>query len=145
MFISLDGHSAWNSFGKPSDGTLYKKEIFETISLDRIIEIHRNEINKIDLIKIDVEGWEIPVLEGGVGVLGVEDAPVLMVEFTEVNAKNAGYSCAELYKLGEQYDYKWYEYNSKNKKLTWSPLKSDYPYKNLIAIKNLEDVKKRLS
>jgi FkbM family methyltransferase len=48
------------------------------ISLDEYII--REKISKINLIKIDVEGWELFVLKGATNLLSSDDAPVLMID-----------------------------------------------------------------
>lgn len=142
LYVDTGGYDAWNSFGKPSAGNFLEKEEVITKTLDQIRD--QFSLQQVQLIKIDVEGWEIPVLQGGKKLLLSNNAPVLMVEFTDQNAKNAGYSCKQLYELGETYGYKWYNYDSGSNKLKLSLLKDDYPYENLIAIKEINKVTKIL-
>lgn len=52
-------------------------------------------IPKVDVVKLDVEGWELPVLRGAEKMLR-QMRPRLMVEFEEERQKLAGTSCAEL-------------------------------------------------
>src|SRR5574341_138860 len=48
-------------------------------------------------MKIDVEGWEKHVLQGAAKLLSADTAPLLLIEFAEACAKNAGSTCQELY------------------------------------------------
>jgi hypothetical protein len=57
---------------------------------------------KINLIKIDVEGFKIPLLSGSAHLLYLNNAPDMIVEFTESNAKNANLTFAELYNNSPQ-------------------------------------------
>lgn len=141
--VSLDGYDAWNSLSKPSAGKRFDYEIVETETLDGFIKKH-NLKGKIFLIKLDVEGWEIPVIKGGLEALSDKDAPIMMVEFTEQNAINSGFSCKELYQLITDLGYKLYSYNSKKNHLSLEKLRGTYPYINLFAIKNINEVKKRM-
>ena len=106
LYVSNDGHDAWNSFAltdflKESDTIKVEVDTIDTF----IIE---NKIGKIDLIKLDVEGWEKYVLQGASELLSRDDSPVMMVEFTETNAFAAGYYLGEVYDFIEDFGYRWY-------------------------------------
>lgn len=44
----------------------------------------------IDMIKIDVEGWEFEVLKGAAEILGAKRAPILCVEFSRLHPLSGG-------------------------------------------------------
>ena len=132
--ISNDGFDAYNSLGKPSEGSDFIKEIVHTKPFDTVIE--EKNISTPSLIKIDVEGWEMPVIEGMKNLLNKKDAPVLMVEFTEDNANLAGFSCSDLYDLISNFNYSMYKYNWVRNELVKQENKEYYTYTNLIAIKD---------
>lgn len=138
-----DGKDAYNSFGnvmKRSPKTVVE---VETTTIDQFMESIGNESRTISLIKIDVEGWEFPVLKGGMESLGKKDAPTLMVEFTDDNARNAGFNCQKVYDIGRELGYTWLEVQGQE--LRPSPKKSYYEYSNLYATKDVEALKWRLS
>jgi FkbM family methyltransferase len=58
----------------------------------------KQNIDYIDIIKIDVEGNELQVLEGGRAVLS-KNRPVLMIEFNPCALEGVGSSAGELAKL----------------------------------------------
>jgi|GEM_PF-1148876 len=140
--VSLTGYDAWNSFAELNE--IGETETIEVpvISLDRYIQ--KNNITKIDLIKIDVEGWELNVMKGAINLLSQENAPVLLVEFTETNAFAAGYYCGELFDFVKSFGYEWYSYDKETNELIPQEKKLHYPYENLIAIKNIKEVIVRL-
>lgn len=143
--VTLDGHDAWNSLAKPSEGCVSKTEEVTVTKLDSFIsEISQNEIHKIKFLKIDVEGWEIPVLEGGKEFLSSPVAPTLLVEFTEKNAQNAGYTCVQLYEMLISFGYDMYTYDKESNTLIPEPLRATYPYVNVIATKNLAEIEARI-
>jgi FkbM family methyltransferase len=135
LSISQEGFDAWNSFTKPSKGERFNKVTIKTDSLDNLAtEIEY--LSKASLIKIDVEGWESMVISGAENLLTKNDAPMLMVEFTEQNAINAGSSTKILYNKIVQFGYRLYRYDYKNIMLIHESYNGPYPYDNLIALKN---------
>lgn len=137
--VSNSGYDAWNSFANLSDVGEFNCIDVPVISLDEYII--REKISKINLIKIDVEGWELFVLKGATNLLSSDDAPVLMIEFTETNTFSAGYYCGELFDYMKSFGYEWYSYNAQDNELDPQIKKLHYPYENLIAIKDIEKVK----
>ncbi len=143
MNISKDGFDAWNSFVTPSMGNKFIRKEVTVSTIDQIFKNEHFPIG-ITLMKIDVEGWESKVISGGSKLFKSENAPVLLVEFTDKNANSAGFSCEELYKQICSFGYSIYEYRFSNNRLIPAlPLKY-YEYTNLICCKNIEEVEKRL-
>lgn len=141
--VSTNGYDALNSIVVLSELENNHTTIsVNTDTVDNYVKL--NKIVHIDLIKVDVEGWELNVLKGATSVLTEPDAPVLMVEFTEKNAFTAGYYLGELYDYLVTLGYKWYSYNLKENKLIPEKKKLHYSYENLIAIKNISSVFSRL-
>lgn len=64
------------------------------------------EFTNVNLIKIDVEGWEFEVLKGAVNTINAH-RPVLLVEFTGGSSKKSlhRYDINEYYKLIESLNY----------------------------------------
>ncbi len=144
--VSSSGFDAWNTFVGQEDFKFSRQVDVPVETLDDIYQYTFSE-NKssIALIKIDVEGWERHVLIGAQSILKKQDAPVLMVEFTETNLLAAGTNCYEIYDLVASYGYKWYTYDFKENILSFDPKRIHYPYNNLFAIKNLNYVNSRLN
>lgn len=140
---SLDGYAAWNSFARPTSGASFGSEEVECIPWDEFSRQHRLA-GSVSLMKIDVEGWELHVLNGAQDTLIRSDAPDLLVEFTEVNALAAGTTCANVYGRLLEFGYSMYGFNTTQKILWLDPLRQDYPYVNLLATKRLGWVVERL-
>lgn len=64
------------------------------VPLDDYLRSHG--IERVDLIKMDVEGAEISVLQGAKRILSAPDVPILIVEFEEARQRAFGFSCAAL-------------------------------------------------
>jgi FkbM family methyltransferase len=69
--------------------------------------IQENNISKVDVIKIDVEGFEYKVLKGGEKLLK-QKRPTLFIELDDENLKAVGDDASSLVKLLEKLDYKVY-------------------------------------
>jgi len=122
---------------------LFGTEIVNCVSWDDFAKKH-DLIGRVSMMKIDVEGWESRVLEGGYKVLSREDSPILQVEFTEEASRAAGSSCKDTYKLLEELGYKMFIYNPTSNKLIPDPLRERYPYMNIIAAKRIDHIVSRL-
>lgn len=134
-------YDAWNSFAKPTSGSKFTKEIIEATTLDIFLSSIKNQ-EKISLIKIDVEGWEIPVLKGGIEFITNNTQTVFMLEFTEENANNAGYRARDIYTFMNNLGYNFY--SLKQRTINKEPIRDYYPYQNLIAVRNLDVLYSRL-
>lgn len=77
-------------------------ENVEVAALDEIDEL--KSTNRIDLIKIDVEGYEMFVLKGARELIE-KWRPLLFVELAEVNLRQQGYSALSLIDFIEELDY----------------------------------------
>ena len=132
FYVSDNGYDAWNSFAPSQDNKLEKSIQVPVSTLD--IELKDVDKSRIKVVKIDVEGWEKFVLKGGADFF-VNHNPIVLVEFTEENTFNAGYSVHELYDIMEDFGYVWH--TIENGKLIVETKKLHYPYNNLIAIKNI--------
>jgi FkbM family methyltransferase len=141
MNVSCDGFDGWNSFVKITRGSKARTETVETIKVDSFF--HDNKIwGNISLIKIDVEGWEKFVILGGEEHFKRPESPVLIIEFVDQNTINAGYTCKELFQLLVSFGYTLY--SIKDRILEKEHVKENYIYSNLVAAKELKEIKKRL-
>jgi FkbM family methyltransferase len=140
--ISSNGHEAWNTFVPTRDNKFSLKEKVQVQAFDHFLREKSIDVNRISLVKLDVEGFEINVLKGSKDLLSNQNAPAFLVEFTDDNAISAGNCCHELYKLLLGFDYFWYTYDPIWKKLKEEPMRQSYPYDNLIAIKDGPNNKK---
>lgn len=141
--VSKDGYDAWNSFAL--NERLNSSETIDIMAdtLDSIIK--RKNIYIVNLIKIDVEGWEKFVLQGAKDLLEKDNSPTLLVEFTETNAFSAGYYLGELFDFVQSFGYDWYSFDAKSNTFTKQIKKLHYLDENLIATKNISDCYTRIS
>ena len=140
--VSNDGFDAYNSLGNPSQGENFTRSMVQTSTFDEFKK--QNNIPNPTIIKIDVEGWEIPVLNGMKDTLSTDNAPLLIVEFTEENAQLSGYSCSSLYELISSFGYNLYKYNWVRNELIQQANKEHFSYTNLICLKDTSIIQSRL-
>lgn len=104
-----------------------------SISIDEFIS--ENEINKIDLIKIDVEGAEELVLKGALYTIS-KFSPSIILEMNEETAFKNNFKSSDLLNyLLSLHDYKFYRFPYASGEI--SPMSNVYDYKhgdNVIAI-----------
>lgn len=79
-----------------------KKESVSTITLDEYVQ--RSDLEKVDVIKIDVEGAEMDVLEGGLESLR-KFRPIILMEVNEQHLNYASRTIDELLKFWGSLDY----------------------------------------
>lgn len=95
----------------PEGSPVQDFEIIEVSTLDE--EMKRLKPIRIDLIKIDVEGYELNVLKGARQVLE-QFHPLLVVEVVDVNLKNNGQSSAEVIEFLKLFGYKFMDLKNGN-------------------------------
>jgi FkbM family methyltransferase len=100
-------------------------------TLDRYCE--RNRIERIDFLKVDVEGAEELVFRGGARVLPRDDAPIVMFESAEALATSAGSSCAAAKRVLAGAGYSIYSYDGES--LTSVGVEDRHRQEDLFALK----------
>jgi hypothetical protein len=129
--------------GQPIAGQVFATEEVTCTTWNQFAAEHRLA-NRVTMMKIDVEGWESRVLEGGRANFTQPDAPTLQIEFTETAAVAAGTSCADLYQTLVDLGYYMFIYDRHQRMLLPAPPRERYPYMNLIATKNPDLVVSRV-
>lgn len=109
----------------------------EMSTLDEIVQ----NLNPV-LIKIDVEGWETKVLQGGLEALNKSSLAALIIELNESGGKY-GYSDSTIVTLLAGMNFKPYFYDPVNRVLT-ALLGKNTKGGNTIFIKNKEQISKNL-
>lgn len=117
-------------------GTLYSStaratptEIIEIDTLDKYME--RIDLAQVDLIKIDVEGAELPVLKGAGNTL-LRFRPYLIIEIQHETSEQAGYKAVDILEYLAQLDYRFYAIGRKAK-LTALSAETLRPFQNVLC------------
>lgn len=140
MHISEDGMDAWNTLGaKPDVGNFILQKV-NTITLDKFVLSYLNNNTENCLIKIDVEGWEKLVIEGGHITLSNETAPDIIIEITDENLNRNGTNGLEILTSLQNYGYHLFEIKEI---LIPHRILNKYEYSNIFCTKNLNRVSNR--
>jgi len=107
----------------------------ETISLD---EFFKNKDFKIDVIKMDVEGSEMGVLQGMTNLINKNDNLKIITEFWPIGLRRSGFSPTEFLNKLKEYGFTLYEIGQRTKPIDVNQLLticSGEKYKNLLCKK----------
>jgi FkbM family methyltransferase len=137
------GMSEFNSIGsslRPDDAEV---EVVKARTLDGYCAEHK--VGAIDFMKIDVEGAELTVLEGGKKLFSSPEAPPLSVEFHEKTCETMGYSTKQLRNMLKGFGYQLYRLDVSDLSLTLEPDQEHYDeVVNLIAVKDVAAFSRKL-
>jgi len=100
LFVNTESNRGGNRINELADSNF---EIVKIVPLDRFVA--DNSIDKIDLIKIDVEGYELKVLKGANEILR-KHRPLLFIEFDNYNLTQQNDSAKELIAYLKEFNYK---------------------------------------
>lgn len=91
------------TFVSKADENRPSEIVIKVATLDEYIA--ENKIEKVDVIKIDVEGFETNVIKGALNTLS-KDKPAMFIEVCDENLKRSNSSAIELIQLLEELNYK---------------------------------------
>ncbi len=102
LYKYYPGNPGTNRILKTKPDFQHQSETIDVITVDQFIE--EKKVASVELIKIDVEGFEKFVLEGSAQTIE-KWWPILFVELVEYNLNQQGYSCLELIEYIERLGY----------------------------------------
>ncbi|MCS7311828.1 MAG: FkbM family methyltransferase [Acidobacteria bacterium] len=130
-FFVVTDHTDISSLQPPDSRYNCKKIKVVTTTLDRYIK--NNDIQAIGLIKVDVEGAELQVLRGSLGLLSRKPRPVWLIELIDANTLRFGYLAKEVVQFVKQKSFLWF---SIDKRGTLRPLREDMESFDNVAERN---------
>ena len=104
--LKLPFYSPFEQFGKGSLASVFTKEavMIETITIDDLLK--EKNISRVDMVKIDIEGYEYFAFEGAKNLLQSEDAPDIYFEFVDWAQERAGIQKGAEQQLLRSFGYK---------------------------------------
>ena len=95
LFVCLGRETGCNSFRPPAVSEPVRKVQVSITTLDRYLE-RAGDIDKVDFIKIDIEGAELEALRGASGLLS-HSKPLTLCELADVRTQPLGIpECGDL-------------------------------------------------
>jgi len=107
LYVVQGSQTGCNSLRPPDVVGATSMASVRTISLDSWMR--RENVSRVDFIKLDVEGAELEVLEGATRLLEWRPRPVALVEVQDVRTAPWGYRAGEILRLLEAKGYTWLE------------------------------------
>jgi FkbM family methyltransferase len=106
LFTVTAGYTTMNSLRQPATDYPVEPIAVETCTLDGYLE--RQDIDKVDLMKIDAEGAEMEVFCGANRVL-TQHRPLVLCEILDKVTRPWGYPARDIIAKLQQQDYLWFE------------------------------------
>src|SRR5258708_8062722 len=94
LYIVEGGEDGCNSLRPPAVRSQTRTVPVEVVTLDAIAS--ELGLTKVDFVKLDVEGSELDVLKGALGLLQAIPRPVLLVEVYDIRTQPWGYKAREI-------------------------------------------------
>lgn len=135
LIVAADGGLNSLARNQHPDQVAESVQPVEVTTLDEFVAAQG--IDRIHLMKIDVEGGEAEVLRGAAGVLTGAHPPVILCEFCDLTAAGFHSSGRELYAVFQSYGYQLFALRpTRNGPVTLvpAPLQPHYDFENLVAI-----------
>jgi FkbM family methyltransferase len=102
LYFEIPKNRNYGSISMAKEASSNAQEV-QAITLDEFVAV--NKIEKIDLIKIDVEGFEVNVLKGASNTIH-QHRPILYIEVVDSYLTSKGSSAKELLDMIRQHNYK---------------------------------------
>lgn len=129
--VVIGGYQNMNSLRPPAVDQPVQQVAVRTIGLDEYLR--RNQIDKVDLMKVDAEGGEIQIFNGAKTLLS-RFRPLVICEVLDKVTRPWGYPAHEIVERLRAYEYGWFEILPDGSLLAHQP-RSEYPEgKNFLAV-----------
>ena len=106
LYVVRGGQTGCNSLRKPDVSEPTEAISIRTGRLDSVLREH--QIEKVDFIKLDVEGAELSVLKGGPELLHRKPRPVILAEVQDVRTRPWGYPAREIVRFLSGVGFQWF-------------------------------------
>lgn len=129
LYVVLGQETGCNSLRPPAISEPVRKIRVPVTTIDRYIQ--RTGIQRVDFMKLDVEGAELEVLKGGTR-LWSDFKPVVLCELADVRTEPWGYRSVAIYEFLVALSYRWFSITLEGRLL--SCLRKERFHENLLAV-----------
>ena len=131
FFQVISGDTTRNGLRPPSSTDVVTPLSIQTVSLDQYVS--EAGLRRIDVVKLDVEGGELDVLQGATKVLN-EFRPIFICEVLDLTSQAWGYDAKETISTLKTYEFEWFEF-CLDGSLAPHEIRDHYPQiKNYLAV-----------
>jgi FkbM family methyltransferase len=130
LYVCLGKETGCNSLRLPAVSEKTKTFPVSVVTLDDYLQ--RSNINRVDFVKLDVEGAELAAMKGASGLLTGTHRPILMYELADVRTKPWHYRGVEAFDLLAARHYRQFSITPEGR-LRHCPRKEHF-HENLLAV-----------
>jgi FkbM family methyltransferase len=131
LFVVGGTETGLNSLRPPIESVETHQETVRIRALDTVLA--EQNVNRLDFIKIDVEGAEYSVFSGAAHLLQGSPRPMILAEVSDVRSRAWGHTANDLLSLLEQHGFKWFAIGPHGKLVPVERQKSFYD-DNFLAV-----------
>jgi FkbM family methyltransferase len=106
LYLVRGSETGCNSLRAPNVAQDTERLSVPVERLDRVLQDHG--IERVDLIKLDVEGAELSILRGAQQLLSKSSRPVILTEVQEIRTRPWGYPASEIVRYLSSANYHWF-------------------------------------
>jgi FkbM family methyltransferase len=127
----VEGNTVLNSLRSQANAKTATPTRVVVRPLDKVLRELR--VEKVDFIKLDVEGAELPVLKGAARLLGTVPRPVILCEVQEETSRAWGYSSRQIVELLSAREFVWFRLDDHGDLVPVTEERSGFG-RNLVAV-----------
>jgi FkbM family methyltransferase len=106
LYVVRGTETGCNSLREPNVAQDTERVTVSVECLDRVLQDHG--IERVDFVKLDVEGAELSVLRSAQQLLSRRPRPVLLVEVQDIRTQPWGYAARDVVRHLSALDYRWF-------------------------------------
>ncbi len=106
LHVAAARESGLNSLRKPAVSVLTELVSIRTRCLDRVLR--ERGIERVDFVKLDVEGAELSVLKGATELLHRPPRPIILAEVQDIRTRPWGCPARDILSYLSDLDYRWF-------------------------------------
>jgi FkbM family methyltransferase len=107
FFVPVRGGEGYSSLRRPEVPGVLRSTRVGTVTLDKYLRDHG--IERVDFIKVDVEGGELDFFKGARNLLERADPPVILCELQDIRSKAWGHTALEVAEFVQGFGYQWFK------------------------------------